>query len=286
MPSRYDFSRFASTPSKGDLLFHYTTVDALLKIVESAVIFASHIQYLNDSAEFTYAIDRIQQELRSMHAEGEFAGRSELPACIEEFESPRRSRLPAVYVTSFSEERDLLSQWRAYAPRGGVSIGFNAAGLAERAANHEFWLAKCVYEEADQRELITKTVREFLGAPATESPNPGSLLYGRLVTVAPAMKDPSFKEEAEWRLISYAASSTDSTRAVGFRSDGSMVIPYCRVPLNSAPETPVDLLAGAIIVGPTPHPEISKRSIELMLYKRNIRPRPRVENSKVPYRNW
>ena len=198
-----DFSRFASTPGKGDLLFHYTTMAGFLGIFDSGVIYASHIQYLNDSAEFTYAINRIQEELRSLNA----------------------------------------------------------------------------------RQVITKIVREFLGAPASNSPTPAGSLYGRLLNVAPAMKDPSFKEEAEWRLISYAASSTDSIRAVGFRTDGSMVIPYCRVPLNQGEGRRVDL-AEAIVVGPTPHPELSKASIALMMYKRNLRPRPRVENSKVPYRNW
>ena len=280
-----DFSRFASTPGKGDLLFHYTTMAGFLGIFDSGVIYASHIQYLNDSAEFTYAINRIQEELRSLNAAGEFAGDPALAASIAEFEAPRRSQLPALYVTSFSERRDLLSQWRAYVPRGCVSIGFNAAKLAERAADREFWLAQCVYEEADQRQVITKIVREFLGAPASNSPTPAGSLYGRLLNVAPAMKAPSFKEEAEWRLISYAASSTDSIRAVGFRTDGSMVIPYCRVPLNQGEGRRVDL-AEAIVVGPTPHPELSKASIALMMYKRNLRPRPRVENSKVPYRNW
>jgi hypothetical protein len=288
MPSlRYDYSRFASAPPPFPL-FHYTTMKGLLGIIQSGTIYASHIQYLNDSVEFTHAIERIQQELDSLYAAAaEFAGNAALAACIAEFKGPRRSRLPAVYVTSFSEKGDLLSQWRAYASRGGVSIGFSAAKLAERAAPQEFWLAKCRYTESEQRDLITKFVREVLSAPSSDSysPAPGATLHGYLLTVAPAMKHRSFKEEAEWRLISHAASATDSIRFVDFRTDGSIVIPYCPVRVNYEKGTPVDV-AEAIVVGPTPHPELSKQSIESLVYKRNLRPRPRVTNSEIPYRNW
>jgi hypothetical protein len=55
-----------------------------------------------------------------------------------------------VYVTSFSEERDQLSQWRGYCGNAaGFSIGFNLAKLKEllkRTPNTDILLKKRIYE--------------------------------------------------------------------------------------------------------------------------------------------
>lgn len=48
-----------------DSLFHYTTIDGLLGIVQSKTLWASQIQYLNDSVEFYWALNLTREILES-----------------------------------------------------------------------------------------------------------------------------------------------------------------------------------------------------------------------------
>ena len=44
----------------------------------------------------------------------------------------------------------------------GYSIGFRASYIAEKAKEQSFVLAKCVYNEDDQKILITRLIDETL----------------------------------------------------------------------------------------------------------------------------
>ena len=43
-------------------LYHYTTQVGLLGIVRNREIWATHTQYLNDSREFSYAVQMVREE--------------------------------------------------------------------------------------------------------------------------------------------------------------------------------------------------------------------------------
>jgi hypothetical protein len=103
-------------------LYHYTTQSGLLGIIEHKQIWATHTQYLNDRREFLHAIDLVRHEIDEMLGTVEpqnhqiFADMRDGLAGHESIN---------VCVCSFSEERDSLSQWRAYAGgTSGFAIGF------------------------------------------------------------------------------------------------------------------------------------------------------------------
>jgi hypothetical protein len=106
------------TKAKPSRLFHYTSQAGLLGIVTSNVLWATNALYLNDSSELDYGLSVARKRLRSM------AGGTDL---VREF--LRRADLlldlPGLlpgrnfYACCFCEDPDLLSQWRAYADRGG-----------------------------------------------------------------------------------------------------------------------------------------------------------------------
>ena len=143
------------------LLYHYTSIDGFLGILDSDCIRATHIRYLNDSREFVDALehmgglidhlviefDRCKADLsRTIASAGhQFSGefdrlRDSLRAGLGEFihsiSSPLSGRSGA-YVVSFTDDSaakstaggesgDRLSQWRAYGGLGrGVSLGFD-----------------------------------------------------------------------------------------------------------------------------------------------------------------
>ena len=127
----------------------------MLGIIRQREIWATHNQYLNDTREFLHAIQIVRQVLiglRAAHGDKtvrdvlESAAKS-LPATVLSNDEKRTAlRLmfsvtnetgfgrTNVCVASFSEIRDSLSQWRAYAPHGGFCIGLRGERLADLVA--------------------------------------------------------------------------------------------------------------------------------------------------------
>ncbi len=91
------------------VLYHYTTPSGFLGITETGTIWATGIHYLNDSQEFHHALSLFASELRRRA--------SESPDKNQFFEwladSVKNIRELKIFVCSFSQDQDLLSQWRA-----------------------------------------------------------------------------------------------------------------------------------------------------------------------------
>jgi hypothetical protein len=154
--------RHTSVANRRSILYHYTSADGLLGILSTGTLWATQIRFLNDSAEFTFARDILVPEahkraLRLRHPVVKKLIRSEIDRVA-------RGDYPA-YVISFSERGNTLSQWRAYAPRDGVSIGFYRGALA---AVEGFQLHKCLYLGQDatspvQRRVFKQVFSGFFG---------------------------------------------------------------------------------------------------------------------------
>jgi hypothetical protein len=186
-----------------------------------------------------------------------------------------------VCVASFSEYPDVLSQWRAYGGAfGGYALGFVSQYLRERARSAGFFLIRCRYREADQRQLIDHLVDWCL----SEQPDPeqGTAVehFGaRLARLAPVLKASSFEEEREWRLVSRPRSVSQMC----FREGNSMLVPYTNLQLNGVPN---DYLA-SVTVGPSPNLTLSIASTGMFLRHHRVKDADtKVSASKIPYRNW
>lgn len=53
-----------------ETLYHYTSFKGLLGIVDSQVLWASDVRYMNDSAEMKHSADLIREEVARRMAEG------------------------------------------------------------------------------------------------------------------------------------------------------------------------------------------------------------------------
>jgi hypothetical protein len=269
-----------------DALYHYTTQPGLLGILKNKEIWATHSQYLNDQREYLYALKIVKDEISLMaDAPAYLQYKSllhDMAADIEGIEGIN------VCVCSFSEDRDSLSQWRAYCgATSSFAIGFYGKMLAEVASDKRFYLARCIYDTSEQRALIRALLEEVLEENVEEIPwgdkdhlPHGGNLGAYLNRYAPILKDPSFKEEREWRIISRPLSC--KSEGYEFRPGNSMLIPYYKLPLASE-NVSFDL--AEVVLGPTPHPKQSKCSISSFLVSQNLKD-IQVNNSEVPYRNW
>ena len=81
----------------------------------------------------------------------------------------------------------------------------------------------------------------------------------RLAEYAPLLKDESFSEEREWRLISNPMARVDRIKS---RPGLSMIIPYLPFPLKLGTQ---QMQVGRIVVGPSPHMELSIKSVKSFL---------------------
>jgi len=268
-------------------LYHYTGQAGFIGIIDQSEIWATHTQYLNDRREYLHAIDLVQNRIRAWSASANEEDRellSEMESALAGIESVN------VCVCSFSEERDSLSQWRAYgSATSGFAIGFPGEFLATVAAKEQWYLAPCIYDAASQQEVVDALVQEVLdqnrerkmSAPTDDDDLPaGGNLIAYLHRYAPLLKDYSFRDEKEWRLISRPLSCR--SKAFDFRLGNSMLTPYYKFPLV---DREGHFRIQEIIVGPTPHPrqaEMSARSFLVRCFQREVL----VESSKVPYRSW
>ena len=204
-----------------------------------------------------------------------------------------------VFIGSFSEDGDLLSQWRGYCPPGaGYSLGFTSQYL-EQAAERSglFYLGKCTYDRIEQiaviRELVSVAVARTTGAETlggaegSEEDRKHPLwrmsFQDALAFAAPLLKHQKFSEEKEWRLISKPVDYHHA--AFSHRPGKTYLLPYFRIPLSDdLSEHPVVL--SRLVIGPTPHPELADDAIFSLLGAHKLLGRCDIAQSEIPFRAW
>lgn len=264
-----------------EVLYHYTSQAGLMGIVESKSIWATKLQYLSDAAEFAYAIGLLESEVRQRESKSEGRVRNLLQQVSERLKGIASIN---IFVCGFSEDGNLLSQWRAYCPPGsGYSIGFHSAALRSSAKRQNFFLGACVYQAGLQRtmlvELLDRAIRDCEMKPEGTQEVADDLIW-RFYLLGPFLKNPAFQEEREWRLGSFPIPETDPQ--IHYREGRSMFIPYFEFHLSDA-DLPLDL--ADIYVGPTPHMNLSISSVASYLAKNSVKNRG-VRNCLIPYRTW
>jgi hypothetical protein len=294
------------TPDYQNELFHYTSLEGLIGILDSNEIWATHIEYLNDSSELRYALELARNELkiRLRHAT-EDKLKDKIECLLDELDS---HSIGNISISCLTEERDLLSQWRAYGGKGaGFSIGFNVSHLMKLAITNQYQLVKVEYDLDKQKQIISRLIDDCLddnfntskfgpvNTRESEDGTPITMIYVQMVggnfienlyTVAPCLKDASFGEEREWRIISRIPH-----KDANFRINKAMLVPYNKILLGNKIE-----YLKSITVGPNHHENLMIESVRKLMLKyafdknavldyslgNNIK----IHSSRIPYRDW
>ena len=235
------------------ILYHYTSAVGLVGILERRLLFATDVWFLNDASEVRYAQTRMLERVRR-HLGPDQPWLQELLDVSE----ARRCWLDEVFVASFCEEPDLLSQWRGYAT-GGFAIGFAAERLA--ALNDGPGRPRLVQvdygAEAGRRRL--RRLFEDVADRAPGSHDERERLARTVLLPEMArVKEPSFSEEKEWRLLVIE----ERPERILFRIGASGVVPYVEVAMPEP--TPVR----EIVIGPAPDQLLHRRGVEQLLARR------------------
>lgn len=244
------------------LLYHYTSNAAFLSIIKNRELWATDLTLSNDRLEGSW----IRRILCEQWATNEKT-KSHMQALIELLD--RINTITGALGVCLSTERDSLSQWRSYADDGaGVCVGFDSDYLATLSppGNDPYGvvLKQIIYNVEDQvhglRDFIS-AVEEDIAKGALKATVERSvatqLLFPisneeheanehayrvfclRFLTVLSqlfVLKNPAFREEREWRLISHTLKDihghlTDDLRSIEYLAKADRIIMVRRIPI-------------------------------------------------------
>jgi len=187
-----------------------------------------------------------------------------------------------VFVASFSEEGDLLSQWLAYSgPSNGFALGF-VPDQFEQARAEGFTLVRCVYDRAKQIELVSAAI-DAICQSELDLDDEG---IKKILITAASLKHPGFVREAEWRLIKPLTFTSRERQYVQFREGRFGLVPYINAPVVAPSE---QLIPATIQIGPGADPFATKSAINTLLYAHGFKKffghsKVEVVLSQTPYR--
>ena len=177
------------------LLYHYCSLDAFCQITRRSTIRFSDITKSNDSDEIKFMFDIYVRYLENRYRDVRLPDRDSLNEEI-------RKTLDSIKIYCFclSKSEDDLSQWRGYAPGGGVSIGFDPDMLAEYAESisvpdEQVRLEKVEYMDKDDSSGNFPYFERGNYDHSSPADN-----IAEILKISPQFKNIGFQAENEYRL--------------------------------------------------------------------------------------
>lgn len=269
------------------VLYHYTSLEGFMGIINSRAVWMTEFSYLNDRREVNYGLELLLDTLKNILLNEENADVRDLLSTWNESLAAAPNR---VCIASFSADADSLSQWRAYGP---IAVGFPVQSLVLHA--NEVRLQQIEYDPESQRKiaqiyihhLMAAYVADSQGGRLTRSPD----LYhksGRLLELAVFFKDSAFRTENEYRLAYIDNPDVLETFELksppkSFRVANGRIVPY--VPSTEvlpSENRDFELEISEIILGPECD-YLLERGVREFLNERGLA-NVNIRKSTVPFR--
>ncbi|WP_269221881.1 DUF2971 domain-containing protein [Flavobacterium sp. IMCC34518] len=280
-------------------IFHYTSINGFISIIETQSLYCTNVNFLNDSKELKHGIELILKAL-------EIVKNSENNDIIESTKNNIEIlNKTEKYVTCFSKDGDSLSQWRAYGNDGkGISLGFDFSGLKNNF-NKNLTGLHIEYDERLQYEAIEEFIKIIIAFynniksrfdwSEHDFNHTTSISIIRFLNhIIYSYKHPSFIDEKEYRL--QFELKKNSKADILFRTSTNLIIPYTIIknsytayletkkPNETEPIFGIKKLPlNKIIIGPSLDYEIVKIGLEKFLIMNGYE-NIEIIKSNVPYR--
>lgn len=286
------------------LLWHYTSAEGLLGILEQGALRATGVDYLNDKTEGTYLTEMMLGKIKNKVPKNEFQ-------IFKYIFSPHCRRVKEMGVVCFCGSDDLLSIWRAYTSGKGFAIGFDSKKLARYwvEEKYEGLLSPVKYSESKAlelaehhatvvvdawRSLLPQGMKEFssfnknLKEPLDEDVEKLAQILpeffkktGYLMMSGAFQKNKHFHEEREWRLVTDLLGGRELDRPRIETSVNKNGLSLFRpIPFQ---DTPQDTPIREIMMGPGLDEYSQKKAIFFTLQNLGY-PTIKISNSDVPIR--
>lgn len=288
-----------------DFVYHYTSIDTLLKICKSRQIWATSIRYLNDTSERELFLRRVEERMPALLArlinhhpdEDEDITLGDVRNIAS---NAQKRHTSGPFVASFSAHDDSLPQWRAYCPNGnGVSIGFRVEALRRvpapgRAGGRPVTFRRVRYLQPRTTEDLDDAVLAAYGRAETsperfyEHPHLPSWSLGtefarKLEEEATVYKDHSFSHEYEYRLI--VDSFFRDYELLSFRATRSSLIPFVTLSVPSTDDSsPTWDAVASVRLGPNANADLTAEAVDAFLKSQRVN--ATVLMSEIPFRDW
>jgi hypothetical protein len=273
-------------------MFHYTSLEAFLSIIEHKLLRATALRYLNDASEGALGMARFQEAILQAQRDAKGLDKGFLEHLTTSIESPLLT-IGAVYVLCFSEKRDDLSQWRGYTPHGrGISLGLDIEVLVQRMQQFGagWTFQNCRYGKVAQltwanailtrmRRAVSEDTAARLGSERHFAEVINANLQALLQTAA-LMKNEAFTDEREVRLISPLIGPEDTR--VKFRTGRSTIIPYIEFALVARSDERLPFVE--VVIGPGPTQALAHEAASYAVERHSFAAAINYHSSPIPYR--
>ena len=208
-------------PDLDKVIFHYTSIDTLLKIINDKGIWATNIYFKNDVAEIFHAYEILSKVLASKEYYNE----------LSNYHNNNASKIISkaknyVFIISFSEDYDSHYMWEAYARKNGIALGITIKKVIEVGNKNNCYLQKCIYDDIEKVERIEMIVDNI-----SKKENSLEEKYEEIIDnvnrEAAIYKKYEYRLENEWRLISVKKSIIDSN--INYTFKNGLIIPYINI---------------------------------------------------------
>jgi hypothetical protein len=273
---------FLPTRDRPQYVYHYTNIEGLTGILKDCSLWGSDVAYMNDASEYYYADKLIQRAMPALEQQAGLAG--DVADNLTSFFLQGPTHLSSrAYAACFCESGDLLSQWRAYS-KGGIGYAIEIPlekliTLFAPEANYAT-IGRIEYDETRQLDLLKNTITPGMYFPrltpgAVNQAVAGTLdkyesldvnrwifnVKFALIRMRAFLKSWAFHEEREWRI-----GIVNVYFGEEFHTANGLLVPHLPLKLGEPDRLPIT----RIIVGPNPHPEQAKDSLERYLRSRKM----------------
>lgn len=263
------------TEKPSRVIYHYTDAQGLLGMINSGHVWATHVSRLNDSTEYELGLSIVTNFIRN-NLKG--SSKSLIEKAVSQLQSVD------TYISCYSANPNLLSQWRAYSGQGtGYCIGFKTGEMATIDDRIPL-LEKVIYSKDAAETILSRLldrVNEFLNKNDFGEIEVGyilGMLEACFNNIACIIKHSSFEEENEYRQI-YQPSTSARTLEIKYREGRFGLTPYVEVEFLEKGKLPVE----SVMIGPCRDPESETQSLRLMLSQLGYE-QVNVINSEIPLR--
>jgi hypothetical protein len=310
----------APEANEPEVVYHYTSIDTMIKIVKTASIWATSISYLNDTSEMEHYLKLVREWIAVYRQTGALDDELIFDDFLNGSDLGFEDR---PFVSSFSKQDDSLPQWRSYCPQGnGVAVGFRVNCLKRSFLEEDnspkvfvsfrprLSFRKIDYLDASGVQSLDDDIKAAIGESfrnaAEDRDRNQPSLYFNIATppsqyfktiiegLASFKKHPSFVNEHEYRLL--VDGIFWQRRHLEFRTTRSTLVPYVSVgiPLRDSrhPDKPVlrPIQGGRwdfidrVVIGPTANSALSRAAVSAFFEKNEMQ--VEVVSSAIPYRDW
>jgi hypothetical protein len=271
-------------------------------------VWATDAAYVNDSTELKHGYDVVCNWLRIRSTNGEADERKLAERTLSTLENGRG--LANVHLFCLTENRDQLSQWRAYSGGGsGYAIGFDSrvllatppkleeiGGMGNYLAGHTHdarveHVLPVIYDPIEQARIIEAQFKIAVAAMRDPTIKHGfigniqssALMLGlALVDDVIMFKNPAFREEAEWRAV-FLRFDELSKIPLAFRLHKGTLIPYVCLALTPT-GTPDKLPLVEVVRGPQSGGMLGSKALRSLLRQCGYTESGIITESAIPLR--